>query len=140
MTPRYTANTNFRSHRPKKGFTRFLAEPKFSERWLNGYVCGRIKGHSDRWVGYSGDLIRLHVKFNRNEQIKFFGIIINAEDPETGLYWCRFYNTKEEAINQRTLRDLQSPEDWFTYVFKLNMADYRDKPHPDILPQSLLRS
>lgn len=137
MTLRYTANTNFRSQKPKNGLTRFLAEPGFDEAWLTKYVRGRIKGHKSRWEAHEGDLIRLNVRFNRNEDVKFYGIIIQVKE-SFGFYRLRFYNTKEEAVNQRILRDLQSPEDWFTYVMKLNMADFRPKADPQMRPMSLL--
>lgn len=113
-----------------------MAEPRFGEAWLQEYVTGRIRGHKSRWIPHPGDLIRLNVRFNRNEDVKFYGVLIEI-DPR----WAfRFYNTKEEALNQRILRDLQEPgEEWFTYVMKLNMADFRAVADPRMAPVSLLK-
>jgi len=139
MTPRYTANTNFRSHNPKNGFTRFLAEPGFNEDWILKYARGRIKGHKSRWNPAEGDLIRINCRITRSMDVKFYGIVTVVGDPGGPLTWIvRFYNTKEEAVAQRTLRDIQ-PKEPFTYVMKLNLADFRIIADPRLKPISLLK-
>ncbi|WP_299198315.1 MULTISPECIES: hypothetical protein [Pseudomonadota] len=139
MTPRYTANTNFRSHVPKNGFTRFLAEPGFNEDWILKYARGRIKGHKSRWMLEEGDLIKINCRITRSMDVKFYGIITVVADKLKPTTWImRFYNTKEEAVAQRILRDIQ-PKEPFTYVMKLNLADFRTSASPHLATNSLLK-
>jgi hypothetical protein len=118
MTPRYTANTNFRSHRPQNGLRRFLAEPGFTEAWLARFANRKRRNHDKRPRANPGDLVVMKVKLNRNERFSVYGIY-------TSIKYLRFYNTREEAIAQRVLRDLNPAGEHYTYVFNVDVPAMR---------------